>query len=263
VHTVKLACSAETWGVDVDEFELYTRRVQNRAPQFMLPAHFTVPIQTTTNLGIYAYDGDGDEVSVTAVSIPANSGFNGRYLAVTTTVADVGTTNPASFTANDGRGATNSSIPGSTKIVVPVDGDEDSLSDVWEWSSFSSLALDDTDDPDGDGAPNLHEALAGTSPTSSVSVFELAPEPEPAGASCDIEVSTQPGRLYEIWVMDGPLGSGSGWRRFGSSSNGVGTWLETNTVPSHFTFRDYFTPATGGALDASGGRLYRVKTMNP
>ncbi len=263
VHTVKLTCSAETWGIDVDEFELYTKGVQNRAPQFNLPTQFTVPIQTTTNLGIYAYDGDGDEVSVSAVSIPANSGFNGRYLAVTTTVADVGTTNPASFTVNDGRGATNSLVSGSTKIVVPADWDGDSLPDTWEWNSFATLALDAEDDPDGDGASNLHEELAGTSPTSSVSVFELAPEPDPVGASCDIAVSTQPGRLYEIWVLDGPLGSGSGWRKFGSSSNGVGTWLETNTVPSHFTFKDYFTPATGGALDSSGGRMYRVKTMSP
>ena len=262
VHTVRFQCSEETWGLDVDEFEIYTTKIQNRAPQFALPAQFSVPVEASTNLEIRAFDGDGDDLTISAVSVPPHSGFNGRYLAVTTTVADIGTTNPASFTVSDGRGATNSTASGSTEIVVPADWDADELPDTWEWDSFKSLNPGATDDEDQDGSGNLHEYLAGTSPTNGESVFKLSNVDLKVEPGFSVEVRTQPGRRYEIWLSDGPLGTGTVWRTFGNSSNGVGTWVETNSVPSQFIFRDYCTEDTGGSITSNASRHYRVQSRS-
>ncbi len=196
------------------------------------------------------------------MSVPPHSGFNGRYLAVTTTVADIGTTNPASFTVSDGRGATNSTASGSTEIVVPADWDADELPDTWEWDSFKSLNPGATDDEDQDGSGNLHEYLAGTSPTNGESVFKLSNVDLKVEPGFSVEVRTQPGRRYEIWLSDGPLGTGTVWRTFGNSSNGVGTWVETNSVPSQFIFRDYCTEDTGGSITSNASRHYRVQSRS-
>ncbi|OQA25433.1 MAG: hypothetical protein BWY59_01785 [Verrucomicrobia bacterium ADurb.Bin345] len=263
-HTIELRCSDETWGLDVDEFELYTKHPQNRAPQLLLQPQYDVPIESVTDIPIMAFDGDGDDVIITAAGIPAFAGFDGRALSVTTTVADAGTTNLASFTCSDGRGATNSTASGSTWIVVPVDWDGDGLPDTWEWVNFQTLEFGEGDDPDGDGAPNGFEYEAATSPTNERSALLTSAEtPQPTQEVYRITVRTEPGRKYTVWLTDGTLGTGTVWRTFNDVGNGVGTWVETNGVPAIFTFVDDFSPVTSGCKPPDGVRYYRVKAAMP
>ena len=51
------------------------------------------------------------------------------------------------------------------QAVLPKDSDQDGLPDAWELAHGLNPLLDDaTEDPDGDGASNTHEFLAGTLP---------------------------------------------------------------------------------------------------
>lgn len=45
------------------------------------------------------------------------------------------------------------------------DRDRDGLDDAWEQKHFGSLAMDGTDDPDGDGLDNRLEFTVGANPT--------------------------------------------------------------------------------------------------
>ena len=264
-HTFAFRCSEETWGLDLDEFELYTKRQQNRAPQFFMEPQYDVPIESITDIRILAFDPDGDDITISAVTIPPSSGFNGRYLTVTTTVADAGTSNMAAFTCDDGQGTTNSTASGSTWIIVPTDWDGDGLPDVWEWMNFQALEYGADDDPDGDGAPNWFEYQASTSPTNSESaLMTTAASPKPAeGDAYLVTVKTEPGRKYTLWITDGMLGPTTTWRTFNDTSNGVGTWVETNVVSAKYTFVDDFSAGTSGGKPQDGIRYYRVKAGTP
>jgi lysozyme len=57
--------------------------------------------------------------------------------------------------------------------TTSVDLDNDGLGDAWELQYFGNLNANPNDDPDGDGASNLREYLAGTNPASAASLFKL------------------------------------------------------------------------------------------
>ncbi|MEM7396620.1 MAG: hypothetical protein AAF492_30180, partial [Verrucomicrobiota bacterium] len=74
---------------------------------------------------------------------------------------------------------------------------------------------------------------------------------------------TEPGLQYTIQYSDTVSLSNPVWTTFTDLSDGVGTWIETNTVPGTRTFIDDFSPATSGGLPANGRRLYRVRVNAP
>jgi len=95
------------------------------------------------------------------------------------------------------------------------DSDRDGLDDDWEGTYFSTLSLGGEDDPDGDGANNRAEFLAGTDPTNEGSAFQVlmltlaanwsAPEPR---ATVTVFWSAEPGRSYRIQVK---ASADAGW----------------------------------------------------
>lgn len=93
-----------------------------------------------------------------------------------------------------------------------------------------------------------------TDTTFSILSYNLTSTPSP---NFQITISTIPGQTYAIQFADG-IGSSSTWQRFIDNNQGVGTYLETNGVPSTFTFTDDFTSTTSGGPPISFARFYRV-----
>jgi hypothetical protein len=208
-------------------------------------------------------DGDGDETTVTNVTVLEGALLDTNYYSWTALSAYGGTTNIVLFTADDGRGLTNSVVTNYTVMVVPFDADEDALADGWEWDSFATLAEAGDDDTDGDGADNYNEYITGTSPTNPGSVFtaQAASVPEQISQHA-ISVPTIPGRKYIIYYADDMTQTIS-WNEFANTNNGVGCWTETSTVASVYTFLDDETAGTSGSAPAQGRRCYRVEVVQP
>jgi hypothetical protein len=78
----------------------------------------------------------------------------------------------------------------------------------------------------------------------------------------EITIPTQPGGTYVIQFADSS-GTTFAWQPFLNTNQAVGTYVETNTVPSNFTFTDDFTPATSGGSPTSQARFYRVMAVEP
>lgn len=101
-----------------------------------------------------------------------------------------------------------------TVLPPPEDRDDDGLPDEWETQHFGRLTGAGTDDPDGDGASNDDEYLAGTDPASAESVFRvnalavLGLEGEPL---ITLDWEGQPGREYQVYWSAGPLGPSTPW----------------------------------------------------
>ena len=95
------------------------------------------------------------------------------------------------------------------------DSDRDGLDDDWEGTYFSTLSLGGDDDPDGDGANNRAEFMAGTDPTNEGSVFQVlmltlaanwsSPTPR---ATITVFWSAVPGRSYRIQAKES---ADAGW----------------------------------------------------
>jgi hypothetical protein len=106
-------------------------------------------------------------------------------------------------------------------LTVSSDVNGNGLPDSWETNYFGSLgATIPGADPDGDGAVNLAEYLAGTDPTNAASVFRLGVSPDTNGAA--FEVTTRPGRTYGVQYRD---------------TEAPGLWLLLTNVPASATSR--------------------------
>ena len=87
-------------------------------------------------------------------------------------------------------------------IVRPaLDSDSDGLPDDWENFYFGSLSNSANNNADGDGANNLAEFQAGTSPTNATSTFLLRSVLLAANAA-EVHFDFAPGRQYTIGYAD-------------------------------------------------------------
>lgn len=91
-------------------------------------------------------------------------------------------------------------------VAGQPDADGDGIPDDWEIQYFggatNALA---TADPDGDGADNLTEYIAGTDPNNANSVFEVTNHSAPNGSITDFELDWGPttnGRIYSVSWTD-------------------------------------------------------------
>lgn len=119
-------------------------------------------------------------------------------------------------------------------------------------------------DQDYDGMATWAEYIAGTVPTNAASVFAIT---NIFGAATTnvrrIFISTQPQRHYTIFFADTLGGTSLSFYGFGNTNLGIGTWLETNMVPSSFAFTDDETVDTTTNPPATGHRFYRVRVRKP
>ena len=77
-----------------------------------------------------------------------------------------------------------------------------------------------------------------------------------------IAVNTVPGYQYGIDYAE-TLGTSVVWNAFVNTANGVGTWLETGSTETNYTFVDDFTPATSGGEPSAESRFYRIRSTAP
>ncbi len=104
----------------------------------------------------------------------------------------------ASFqTSTSTRGLIDIIYPPLPPLTPDDDTDADNLPDSWEMQHFGSLSAGSSDDPDGDGAANVDEYLAGTDPRSRLSVF--SPKLQLWSGKLVVSVPTVSGRSYRVW----------------------------------------------------------------
>ena len=120
----------------------------------------------------------------------------------------------------------------------------DGIPDWWRWAWFDhatgqagdlSRALDDAD---GDGASNLNEFLAATSPLSAASVFKIAGVTLTNGADVAVRVLTVNNRAYQL-QRRGTLDLASSWASVGDpapGTNGDMTLLDAGGVSNSASF---------------------------
>ena len=132
---------------------------------------------------------------------------------------------------------------GRLDLLKMIDTDSDSLPDWWEAEQLGGLASTAAADPDGDGATNADEFLAGSLPLDGSSKFAFASFN--AGATgVSASFPTVAGRLYQIeWTDDL---SASSWTPLGSVIEGDGN-LHLFTDPA--------------ATSASSRRFYRLRVV--
>jgi len=146
------------------------------------------------------------------------------------------------------------------------DTDGDGLPDWWE--ALNGLDPNDggggdaaqaaNGDLDGDAASNLHEFMAGTDPNDMNSQFATTRFLGDGAELFQITVATEPGKRYSVQFSDTALTENPAWTSFANPANGVGTWTESGSGPSTFTFIDDFSGNTSGAPPTNGFRVYRV-----
>jgi hypothetical protein len=78
------------------------------------------------------------------------------------------------------------------------DTDGDGLNDNWELGTFSTLSYGANDDPDGDGATNREEFLAGTNANSAASTLETLSIQVAADGSATLTFSSIQGKKYRV-----------------------------------------------------------------
>ncbi len=126
--------------------------------------------------------------------------------------------------------------------VDVVDGDGDGLPDAWEQAHFKTLAFGASDDPDGDGASNLAEFLAGTDPSDAHSVLRISAAVSPTGAR-GLSWPTESGVHY----------------RLESAADTVGPWGAVGVD----TLGDGTKQGVEDGDGSVGSRFYRVRVVTP
>jgi beta-glucosidase len=172
---------------------------------------------------------------------------------------------------NLGDAGYNPLFPYGYSVYVNGDIDNDSLTDRWE----AMHGLDPYDDgtvnpdfgsngnPDGDVGDNLYEFNTGTHPQLAESIFRILDVQSIASSnSVHVTTFTVPGYEYGIDYAD-MLGTSVVWNAFVNPANGVGTWLETSSAETNFTFVDDFTSSTSGGAPSGSNRFYRVRSTAP
>jgi subtilisin family serine protease len=127
---------------------------------------------------------------------------------------------------------------GRLDLLKMIDADNDSLPDWWETEQLGSLASTPAADPDGDGATNADEFVAGSSPVDGSSRFVFTSfQANADGVSAAFP--TVAGRIYQMeWSSD--LSAGS-WNAFGSVVEGDGSpHLFTDPVSPLSTPRRFY-----------------------
>jgi subtilisin family serine protease len=88
---------------------------------------------------------------------------------------------------------------GRLNLAGIVDSDHNGLPDWWELQYFAHpTGTDPNSDPDGDGANDLAEFLAGTAPTNSASALRLAVSRGPSAGQVKLQWPSAAGRYYRI-----------------------------------------------------------------
>ncbi len=261
-HTVTLTSAAETLGMEVDEFELFSVARSNRSPLIVAPPGFALPVGSSTSFVVHLLEYDPDGVLLSAPSAPAGSTFVTNVFAWTAGSSFEGTTNTVTISADDQQGGPDSVTTSNVVITVPFDSDGDQMGDGWEWGHFSSLTNGADGDNDDDEYDNEAEYTADTLPnnaTSFVKVAELAGN----GPDSAVRTVTRPGRAYSIYYKDSLLPESEAWQPFANTNVGFGTWLETGATESAHTFVDDGGTNTTWGAPASGRRFYRVEVRKP
>ncbi|HEX2751137.1 MAG TPA: hypothetical protein VHM91_24220, partial [Verrucomicrobiales bacterium] len=90
-------------------------------------------------------------------------------------------------------------------VSVPSsDSDGDGLPDAWETANFGNLLNSATGDPDGDGATNAAEYIAGTHPAQGASRLEILSAVLQAGNTVKLRWSSVPGKYYWVQTATNP-----------------------------------------------------------
>lgn len=97
-----------------------------------------------------------------------------------------------------------------TDYIQPgIDTDGDGLTDAWEYQNFGNLGNGAGGDPDGDGATNLQELLAGTNPNDANSVLVITFFATPSGGTAPNltwkSVLTRQYRIQKALDLNPPL----------------------------------------------------------
>ena len=181
--------------------------------------------------------GGNDVVGPVNVGGTTNYAFAGTY----------GTTNYATVWAVSSAGVTSQVAGASGTVASPLRSDA------------PVVLLRPGDDTDGDGLCNADEALVGTDPLDAGSALRIGSVTAAPGAvGRAVTFGTQPGVTYRILFSDSAL-LGALWLPFGNTNNGIGSWFETNRMPSSFEFVDDQSPATTGGGPLHGLRFYRIE----
>jgi len=179
-------------------FELHGQRLASTYPLPTMPAPFAAPLNQSRILitwpELAGYSIDAYELQIDA-GVDSISTTNSQII-VSNLVAGSSHTFRITFLLADGRrgdlsSATNAKTWGE-------DGNFDGLPDDWQqlhWADQSTWP-DRMIDSDGDGANNLTEFLAGTSPVDNTSV--LAARIERLGANLWLRWNTSPGSVYSV-----------------------------------------------------------------
>jgi hypothetical protein len=126
-----------------------------------------------------------------------------------------------------------------------VDSDGDGLADLWEWNFFGSLQPRSDQDPDGDGASNRAEFLAGTGPGDASDYPSLKAWPSPFDGNPILRFSRHGARSYRLQFHEAlTQDSAPNWRELME--------FPAETNPSIGEFRDL--------TSTNATRFYRVVT---
>jgi type VI secretion system secreted protein Hcp len=120
--------------------------------------------------------------------------------------------------------------PSGVTFPAAVDADADGLPDVWENQYGLDPAKNDADlDPDGDGATNFEEYIAGTSPIDANQVLRAKLDLSPASGGTTLTLLTVPGKTYRILTSDNITGPFQPTQTLQATAG-------TTTLPATFDF---------------------------
>ncbi len=109
----------------------------------------------------------------------------------------------------------------------------DGIPDAWRLQYFGTVsnALSAANaDPDGDGANNWQEFIAGTNPLDAASIFAFTPAATPAGGSFTLQ---WPSVVNKSYTLQSSSSVGGGWTTVATNLAGTGqamNWTDTNAA---------------------------------
>jgi hypothetical protein len=116
--------------------------------------------------------------------------------------------------------------------------------------------LDGAGDLDHDGVSNRDEYLANSRADRADSYPHIEHIViEPTGIL--VRTFTTPERRFQVFFCDDLLGGQ--WQPFLNTNNLIGSWRETNSSESVFTFVDDFSGQTSGSQPGNAPRYYRIE----